>query len=219
MKKLFGYVIIALTALSLGGCATTRSTVMPTVAKAAVPANPTEGPAVKIVAVSDQRVFELKPRSPSSPSLGSETELANTAITSRAIGRKRGGFGMALGDVLLPEGTTVASMIQEAVTNAYRESGYRVLGKDDAGFDAAVPVDVKVKQFWCWDTPGFWQMSLENRMEVLITAPQPGFENGATVNGYAINHLMAVFEDEWPKIASASLADFNKNLKAKLKQK
>lgn len=219
MKKLISYAIIALTALSLGGCATTRSTVMPTVAKAPVAANPTEGTPVKIVAVVDQRVFEHKPQDPSTPSLGSETELANPAITGRAIGRKRGGFGAALGDVLLPEGTTVASMVQDAVTNAYRASGYRVLSKTDAGFDTAMPVDVKIKQFWCWDTPGFWQMSLENRMEVVITAPQPGFENGATVGGYAINKLMAIFEDEWPKIASASLADFDKNLKAKLKQK
>jgi len=215
VRKLLGTIIIAVAALSLGGCSITRSTIVPTVANTT---NPTEGTAIKIVAVSDQRVFELWPRSPSTPSLGSETDVANPAITTRAIARKRGAYGLDSGDVLLPEGTTVASIVQDAVTNAYRESGYRVLSNADSGFDAAVPVDVKIKQFWCWVTPGFWLL-LENRIEVVITAPQPGFENGATVNGHATNQLMAVFESEWPKITSASLADFNKNLKAQLKQK
>jgi hypothetical protein len=209
---------IAVLALAMGGCATSRSTVMPTVATTAV-ANPTEGTAVKIVSVADQRVFERKPQNPSTPSLGSDSDLANPAITGRAIGRKRGGFGAALGDVLLPEGKTVSGLVQDAVVNAYRGAGYRVLSKDDAGFDTAIPVDVKVKEFWCWDTPGFWTMSIENRMNVVITAPQPGFENGTTVGGYAIDHLMAIFEEEWPKIATRSLADFNKNLELKLKQK
>jgi hypothetical protein len=216
MNKLFGCITLAVVALTFGGCATSRSTVKPTVAAVA---NPTEGTAIKIVTVVDQRTFEHKPSDPSIPSLGSESDLANPAITNRAIGRKRGGFGMALGDVLLPQGQTVTSLVQDAVANAYRGAGYRVLTKDAEGFDTAIPVDVKIKKFWCWDTPGFWQMSLENRLEVVITAPQPGFENGATVDGYAINHLMAIFEDEWPKIATASLADFNKNLQIKLKQK
>lgn len=216
MNKLLGCITIAVVALTFGGCATSRSTVMPTVATVA---NPTEGTAVKIVSVVDQRTFEHKPADPSIPSLGSESDLANPAITNRAIGRKRGGFGMALGDVLLPEGTTVTGMVQDLIVNAYRGAGYRVLTKDDTGFDTAIPVDVKIKQFWCWDTPGFWQMSLENRIEAVITAPQPGFENGATVGGYSINHLTAIFEGEWPKIATAGLADFNKNLQTKLKQK
>ncbi len=216
MKKLIACVVFAVAALSLGGCATTRSTVTLNVPKPV--ANPTEGAAVKIATVVDARVFEARPPDPSIPSLKIATEITNPAITSRAIGRKRGGYGMALGDVLLPEGTTVAGMVQDAVTNAYRESGYRVLGKDDPGFDTATPVDVKIKQFWCWDTPGFWTMSLENRVEVVVTAPQKGFETGTTVSGYAIEHPMAIFESEWPLIASSGLADFTKNLKAQLKK-
>jgi hypothetical protein len=216
MNKLLGCITIAVVALTFGGCATSRSTVMPTVANVA---NPTEGTAIKIVTVLDQRTFEHKPSDPSIPSLASESDLANPAITTRAIGRKRGGYGMALGDVLLPEGKTVTSLVEDAVANAYRGAGFRVLSKDAAGYDTAVPVDVKIKKFWSWNTPGFWQMSIENRLEVVITAPQPGFENGATVEGYAIDHLMAIFEEEWPKIATASLADFNKNLRLKLLQK
>lgn len=216
MNKLFGCITIAVVALTFGGCATSRSTVMPTVAAVE---NPAEGPTIKIVSVVDQRQFEHKPAEPSIPSLGSESDLANPAITSRAIGRKRGGYGMALGDVLLPEGKTVTGMVQDAVVNTYRGAGYRVLTKDDTGFDTATPVDIKIKQFWSWSTPGLLQMSIENRMEVVITAPQPGFENGATIGGYAINHSMALFEEEWPKIATASLADFNTNLRAKLKKK
>jgi hypothetical protein len=49
--------------------------------------------------VTDQRTFEARPRDASIPSLKEEADLTNRAITVRAIARKRGGFGMALGDI------------------------------------------------------------------------------------------------------------------------
>lgn len=72
--------------------------------------------------VTDRRVFEADPDDPSTPSLKGG-EIHNTATTSRAIARKRGGFGKAWGDILLPEGRTVAHLMEEALTRAFQDAG------------------------------------------------------------------------------------------------
>src|SRR3954469_25265976 len=86
-------------AVLLGGCATGRS-VLPAGIDAG--ANPAQGTAVRIAAVEDVRVLWVNPPSADLPSLMKDSEITNRAITSRAVGRKRGGMGAALDDVLLP---------------------------------------------------------------------------------------------------------------------
>ena len=99
---------LSMTALVLGflvwtGCATSRGILE---VPLTVGDNPAQGREVKIVRVSDRRTFQMKPPDPSTPSLKDEA-IDNPAITSRAIARKRSGYGMAMGDILLPEGQTV----------------------------------------------------------------------------------------------------------------
>ncbi len=147
----------------LGGCAVGRS-VVPLDQVQAIQ-NPASGIAVKIKSVEDARVFEAAPKDPSTPSL-QDGEIGNSAITARAIARKRGGFGKALGDILLPEGQTVAAVMQDSIGNGFRKAGYRVLQPGDQGYEQAVAVDAWVRQYWTWVNFGFWALTVHCRAEV-----------------------------------------------------
>src|SRR4051812_33678497 len=93
---------------ALAGCATGRDVITP---KFEAAENPAQGVPVRIVKVEDTRSFEIKPGTPSTPSL-MDDNLNDGAIRSRAIARKRNGYGMALGDILVPEGQTIAQLTE-----------------------------------------------------------------------------------------------------------
>jgi hypothetical protein len=119
--------------------------------------------------VLDERVFEQAPSDPSIPSLGFEgANAAPDAIKARAVGRKRGGFGKALGDVLLQEGQSVTGLMRESVAAALQDAGYRVVSAPEAGGPPPLVVDVHVKQFWSWFQPGFWAITLNANVETGI---------------------------------------------------
>ncbi|MFH0879382.1 MAG: flagellar biosynthesis protein, partial [Lentisphaerota bacterium] len=132
------------------GCATNRGILNVQVEKTK---NPSEGRTVTIVSVNDARVFEEAPRVSSTPSLKG-AEITDKSITSRAIARKRNGFGKAMGDILLPEGRTVEQLVREALVKSFRDSGYRVLeaGEVAADGEKAIPVEADIEQFWSWCT-------------------------------------------------------------------
>ena len=186
----------------LGGCATGRS-VLPAGIEAG--ANPAQGTAVRIAAVEDARVFTVKPPQADMPSLMEDSEIADKAITSRAVGRKRGGMGAALGDVLLPEGTTVAAVVQTAVTRGLREAGYRVLASGDPGYEQAVPIRARVDEFWSWFSPGFAAVTLNNRATVNLQGALPPLQQGRTFRSEAANSMQVVVESDWAAIVNKGL--------------
>ena len=206
--------VIALCTAStlLAGCATSRSVVAP---KIETSINPTQGTAVRIVKVEDQRGFRIAPATPDIPSL-SDNAIDNKAITERAVARKRNGYGMALGDVLLPQPNTVANMMQGAIEQGLRDAGYRVIAKDQPGYDEALPVNAVIKQCWAWMTPGFWSITLEHRAEVVLQAPLKAFENGTTIQGYVKDSRQIAGDGAWTEIVSKGFADVTGKVKAKL---
>jgi hypothetical protein len=213
MRKFIGISIVTVvSALLLGGCATSRSVVTPEIATTAGPA---QGPAVRIMKVEDQRVFRLEPDKPYLPSL-SDNAIQDNAVTSRAIARKRNTYGKALGDVLLPEKQTVAGLTQTAIEQGFREAGYRVLKPGQPGYDDALPVTATINQFWAWMTPGFWAISLEQTSEVVVKAPIKSFEGGATINAQTKESMQFAGEDAWKEIVAKSLADLVRGIKTKL---
>lgn len=207
----FSAILLASSAL-LGGCATSRSVVTP---ELAITANPSQGPAVRIEQISDQRVFQLVPGTPDIPSL-SDNDIQNKGTTSRAIARKRNGFGRAMGDVLLPAPQTVSDLTQGAIEQAFRESGYRVLGKGQAGYEEALPVSAEIKQFWAWMNPGFWAITLSQRTEVIVKAPIKPLEAGAAINTDVKDSMQMATESSWTEIVKKGLAEFAQTLKARL---
>lgn len=143
--------------LMLAGCAVTRSELKVGAEPPATPAASATGKPIVIGSVVDARRFEAAPKDPSVPSLG--TEGGGDEVKARAIGRKRNTYGMALGDVTLEPGNTVANVVRRQLAVALGEAGYRVVGP---GTDKSAPVvDVRIHQFWSWFTPGFWTITLE----------------------------------------------------------
>lgn len=196
------FVPALLVAALLTGCAVGR-TVVPAGIDAG--SNPSQGEAVRLEEVRDARVFSASPPNPEMPSLMNADEIQTPAITRRAIARKRGGFGNALGDVLLPEGQSVSQLVGEAVSRAFRVSGYRVVTPGDADYASAVPVQVRIDKFWSWFTPGFASVALEFQGAIYLKAALPPLKEGRTVSTALEERMQAVFEGDWQAIVNKGL--------------
>jgi len=194
--------ISLLTAALLTGCAAGR-----TVVSAGIDAgtNPSQGEPVRLEEVRDARVFSASPPHPEMPSLMNAEEIHTPAITRRAIARKRGGFGNALGDVLLPEGQSVSQLVGDAVSRAFRVSGYRVVAPGDADYARASPVQVRIDKFWSWFTPGFASVALEFQGAIHLQGALPQLREGRTVSTELEDRMQAVFESDWQAIVNKGL--------------
>lgn len=142
-------------ALGLAGCAVGRQEI-----DVAVPPVQAAAPRqmVTIIEIRDLRPFKVNPGNREMPSLAREAEIKDGTVTGRTIGRTRNAYGMRLGDVVLPPGETVTSLVRGAVTAALREKGYVVVA--DPAPDV-LPLSVDIEQFWAWFEPGLLAPTLE----------------------------------------------------------
>ena len=186
------------------GCALNRGEVAVQVPETA---NPESTALVKIVEVSDDRVFAIDPPQPSTPSLMND-EIDDPLITSRAVARKRNTYGAALGDILLPQGQTVEALVEDALAKALKEEGYKVVAEGDPGYAQALSLKARILEFWAWMTPGFWEIALEHQSRLMLERdlpkagrhPSPEFQNSCLqgerlcITGIAFSdHLVAFF--------------------------
>jgi len=208
-----GLCVLAISLFLVAGCATSRSIVDIKVAPGPDPAN---GKPVKIMHVTDGRIFEATPRTQSIPSLNEE-EIKDVGITSRAIGRKRNTYGKALGDFLLPEQRTVQDLIREAMTKALREKGYSVVEQNSAAYEGALPLEADITQLWAYMTPGFWSLTLESEIKVTVKGEIFPVTREEKIRGYGRMSAQAAFESNYVEVVRAAIEDFVKNLKEKLK--
>ena len=188
----------------LAGCATSRSEIDINVApmsSAQVAAS--NGKKVQISTV-DERVFQIDPRSPDIPSL-KNNEVTDKSITERAIARKRNGYGMALGDVLLPSGRTLSQLVNESVASAYKQAGYEVV--TEPGAADATSVKVHIVEFWSWFTPGFFSVDVSSKSLLRIETPGEKALNVVTRQNQS---MQAVMENDWKKITEADLQEVSR---------
>jgi|TARA_B100001964_G_scaffold152560_1_gene167923 hypothetical protein len=211
MKLVCGTMVLVL----LGsGCATNRGILDLNVG---VPDNISSGQAVEIVRVTDRRVFQLAPNKPSIPSLKGG-EIMDKSITSRAIARKRNGFGKALGDILLPEGKTVEDLTREALTRAFREAGYSVIDNSTESPGNITKIEADIEQFWAWFTPGFWAVKLDFEAKVKITGDIPPFQKSDIVRGHVRLHSQAAGTRAWRNTLNKGIEAFIQEVKKRLSQ-
>jgi len=199
----------------LGGCATSRSEIrLPSAAAATAPQTTTTGRTVVIRSVKDERVFEQAPSVPSIPSLGFEGALkASDDVKARAVGRKRGGFGKALGDVLLENGQTVVGLVRENLTTVFQQAGYRVA--NESAIDPTVlVVDVHVKQFWAWFQPGFWAIKLHAHIETDLDVS--GAHSPTTVSVHVEDSRQMATEGAWLQIVETALIAYRTEAASRL---
>lgn len=202
---------------ALTGCATSRSEV-----KLSSPVvTPLVGTAssnrvVVIHSVRDGRVFEQAPGDPSTPSLGSGgAAQASSDVKARAIGRKRNGFGKALGDVLLQNGQTVEGVIRENLTAALQQAGYEVKSEDLAG-PSPLMIDVDIKQFWAWFQPGFWQITLNTNITTDVHIS--GVVSPTTVSVHAEDKRQAATEGAWIQVVDKALQAYRGEVVVKMRK-
>ena len=201
-------------AVGLSACAAGRSVidVMPPTTMV------TNGMAVaKIVEVRDRRMFEAAPREPSTPSLQSAADISNPMITARALARKRGGYGNALGDIVLPEGRTVAGLVKGAMQKALQDKGYRVVEEGSPDYARAVPVSVDIQRFWAWFTPGAFAVTVECQSAVTFTGGAFTSASPPPVEGYAMASGFGAFESTWADVIKRALADLSEKMEAQIK--
>jgi len=200
--------------LALVGCAVTRGIVDVQVPVPPAPGSG-DGPLVMFSEIEDVRAFELAPSRPSIPSL-KDGNISDVAITSRAIARKRNGYGKAMGDILLPEGRSVSGLVRDALTRAFRESGYRVVSPGDPEAANAAPLRVRVDQFWAWFTPGFFAAKLDFQTRIDVEGPLAPFEDGERFEASIRKSTQAASGGAWLNTINGGLEDLNQQIRARL---
>jgi len=206
MKKLSSWLAIILLGLLTTGCATNRSEVtLNTTANRSMANVPSNGLKVVFKEVLDERRFQDGSSDPSVPSLGFEgSAQASSMVKERAVARKRNTFGKALGDVVLQEGQTVTKLVREVTTQALADAGYVVVS-DGADASGAISIDVRIRQFWSWMTPGFWALTFENKIEVALDG---GKGKNVIIHAYAQDSGQLGTDGAYISIVGKGLDDY-----------
>ena len=171
---------------------------------------PAHGPAV------DKRIFQVNPSTPDTPSLD-PSENQNDSIKNRAIGRKRNGFGKALGDIVLKDGQSVESLTASSIRQAFVEKGYTIItNKDQIGKDTFV-VDANIEKFWAWMNPGFASITLSTEISTELDIKSPLDNSKEKIYVKAADSFQLGTESNWIEVINQALRLYVDDLKSKLK--
>lgn len=206
MIRQVGIALALVGGIVLSGCATNRSEVAfsleTTAPSVAVAKN---GRQVAVSVVVDERVFQDGSADPSVPSLGFEgSAAASDAMKARAIARKRNTYGKALGDVVLQDGQSVVKLVREVTEQGLTDAGFSVVPATNAPAGVTV-VEVRVKQFWSWMTPGFWALTFENKIEAAVL---PVGKSATVVSAYAQDSGQLGTDGAYVGIVMKGLSDY-----------
>lgn len=199
-------------AVTLSACATNRSVIT-----VAVPESeqPKSNHFAKITEVRDLRQFSVNPRDPSRPSLGSETEIQDPQITGHAVGRKRNGYGMALGDVAVP--TSVAALVRDAARKALQDRGYVVVEQGSAQYAEAQPMAIDIQQFWTWITMGFFEGTFTLDVTVSLDGAGLTTTNPSVIKSQTTVGSMAGTDAIWTRTVQTGLNELVEKIKAQIR--
>jgi len=207
--------IPVLLGISLSACALGRSEVMVTPPVSAMAAS-LSAPAVKIVDVRDLRQFTPNPRDPSEPSIGELSEINDPRITSRLIGRKRGGYGNAMGDVAFPEGTTVQSLVSSAAQAALQNKGYRVVGETSSDYAQALPLALDIEKYWSWLNFGAFSGSVNTKATIVMKG-EPVSGSPATAEMVISSSEVVATEAIWSRVIQTGLDELTTKMAEKIR--
>lgn len=199
-----------LAAFMLGGCVTGRRVMPLPITTQAVPAT-TRG-TVYIASITDDRHFQNKPPDPSIPSIDGDVTKLSVQQRDQMIGRQRNSFGKAMGDIALPAGDSVTQRVRLLVEESFRRSGYSI--SEDPG--AANSVDVSVKDFWSWVTPGFAALTFEAKLACKISDHSGDPNRFILVKGYGRNYGQFAKDVNWQEAYDPAFEDFITNFVAEV---
>lgn len=214
IKSKLGLIGLCLASLLLGGCAASRGTVSlatPTTQLASASNNKQ----IYINSVEDRRVFELKPAKPSIPSLDPDRPSGDE-IKSRAIARKRNGFGKALGDILLDDGQTVSAVMRNTLQQALIANGYKVIDNKSQITTETYILDAKINQFWSWMNPGFVAIDINTVISTDISISDPSGIKNSKIEAKASDNYQLASGKNWIEVMQKALANYVKEAQSKL---
>lgn len=201
-------------ALALGGCSSIGTmdlsvlTMPPAPAAAAIDAS---APAIVIRSVSDERVFAVRPRDPSTPTLG--PEVGDPTARARAVGRKRDGYGQAHGAVLLAPGETVEGLARQHIVAAFQQGGVRVIDESAATPDTP-RIDVRIDKFWAWLHPRFMiHQNAEIEARFIVAGAEP-----VIIRGRADGEGPLPPDRVWVQLLERALETFRNDLTPRARQ-
>ena len=165
---------------------------------------------VFISVVTDGRTFADAPGDPSVPSLESTAASTSSAeVKARAVARKRNGYGMAQGDVILAEPLTVRQVVKTSLESAFAEAGFQV----PASGTSATPVQVRVDEFWLWLQPGVMVATIRSRISVDVTV---GAGKQFKVAAETSQPGQIFSEEAWANAVAAANAAFRKEAASRI---
>lgn len=203
--------------LFLSGCATKRGEValqVPIVKTDAI--SQSNGKQVYINSVVDKRFFEFKPTEPSIPSLD-PSETQSDAIKARAVGRKRNGYGMALGDILLNENQSVSSVIKDSLKGALIDKGYQVIENKEQITPQTYIADVKILKFWSWMNMGFWALTISCEIETNVDFKKEGSPETYSLHVKAADSFQTGMESNYIEVMQKALKEYSGQAKVDMK--
>ncbi|MFA5087656.1 MAG: hypothetical protein WC552_01325 [Candidatus Omnitrophota bacterium] len=207
MTKFLRFGVVAALIMGVTGCATNRGYLnikVPEVTPAM-----SNGKQVYIRSITDNRQFQDNPISADIPSLGSGgLKNATAEVKSRAIARKRNGYGKALGDILLDEGQSVEKSVYDVTRNALYSLGYDVVNTPQEARPDAIIMDISVDKFWGWFVPGVWAISLKSEITTTHTITVPRKDNPIVITATARNVCQSGNEANWKKVFRMVMDDF-----------
>jgi hypothetical protein len=173
----------------------------------------TKGPA-RVGAVQDARRFENDPDEPSTPSINGDVDAESPEQLAKMIGRQRNTYGMAWGDIALPEGQTVDAKVRGLVEEALRRHSYAVVAS--GGADGADALDVRVDEFWAWFRPGFAYVTFRADVRVTVTGTLGGKPCTLSVEGSGLNKGQSGSDANWQLAYMRAFDDFLVNFEEAL---
>lgn len=204
--------MIALTIVLLAsGCAANRGLMTLSVPPATATAS--HGIPVYIDRIADNRVFEDKPAQPSTPSLkGGKATSEGEAIKARAIARKRNGYGMALGDILLEGDQSVIGVMRDLLQESFKGAGYRIVDERSQLGEEGLEVDASIEKFWAWFTPGFFAVAMESQIETALQVTQGEEQREVHVRAHGRNSGQSGREGNWIEAYRRGFEDYRVKL-------
>lgn len=197
-------------ALFLAGCATNVSTLTPDLSMCQGNNNPDAIKSVYIKSVTDGREFSDNARQAYMPTWSNDGSYEE----ARAIGRKRNGFGKAMGGLVLPEGMPATTVVKQTLTQAFVDNGYKVVENEADVTNETKVVNVKMPTFWSWMNPGFWNIRLTTDIEADVSGYQ---EEIVRVKGKYGEGFQLGTESNWLNVLNQAIRKFYEDAKSKLK--
>ncbi len=213
IKVIKGLLLTAVIFL-LTGCATSRGYLNITIPQETTAAKE-NGMQVYIRNITDNRDFQARPSSPDIPSFGSKKDIGKEDLKNRAIGRKRNGYGKAMGNIFLDENQNVQGVIYEAARNALISLGYEVTNSKEKARADAIVMDITVDKFWSWINIGAWTLRIDTAIRTTVS--EPTLSKTFVVDTLAQNHCQVGNTANWKKSIRLAMDSYISEFKDKLK--